>query len=198
MKENINARIDSLGAIPIGHLMWEDFQTNKDSIINVCLEQEKPNIVESNVATRIKNNLWESQFNFLDSSEKLVNLKLWFLKATTDFVNHINGTEYKIAITESWAHITRPGGFHGPHRHTQSTWSGIFYVYADDDSRAENWFFNHFHLPMIPGYEFFAEQYKTDFVPGKLIIFPSTMLHYATPYLGLDKRIVIAFNSVVI
>jgi hypothetical protein len=45
MKENINARIDSLGAIPIGHLMWEDFQTNKDSIINVCLEQEKPNIV---------------------------------------------------------------------------------------------------------------------------------------------------------
>ncbi len=198
MNENLSARVDTVGSIPIGHLIWEDFHLNKDTIIDLCLQHEKPNVIESNVATKIKSNIWESPFNFLDTSTELLNLKLWLLKATKDFVNYVNKTDYNLTITESWAHVARPGGFHGPHRHTLSTWSGIFYVYADDKEHAENWFFNHFHLPMIPGYEFYSEQYKSDFVPGKLIIFPSTMLHYASPYLGKDKRIVIAFNSIVI
>jgi len=167
-------------------------------LVNTCLESEKPNTVESGVGTQIKNNLWESEFNFLEQKQELNPLKTWMEIATADFVNYINKTNYKILITESWAHVTRPGGFHGPHRHTLSAWSGIFYVYADDESTGVNWFFNHFSLPPIKGYEFFSEQYKVNFCAGKLVIFPSTMLHYAEPYLGKDKRIVIAFNSTVI
>ena len=50
-------------------------------------------------------------------------------------------------------------------------------------------------MPKIPGYEFFNEQFTFDIVPGRLIIFPSIMLHYAKPYLGTDKRLIIAFNA---
>lgn len=188
--------IISAGAIPIGAIGWEGFETHRQQIIDFCLSKETPNTIESNIGVDIKNNLWESDFNFLNNPE-LSALNNWLNVTITDFVSTINRQQHRLGITESWAHVTRPGGFHGPHRHPWSTWSGIFYVYADDESKASNTFFNYFDMPQLPGYEFFEEQFEIPFKPGLLVIFPSTMLHYAKPYLGNDKRIVISFNSVV-
>lgn len=190
--------IEAVGAVPIGQYKWDQFDNFKQQVIDVCLAQEKPNVVESGIGEPIKNNLWESPFNFLDSDTNLIELKMWMLQALTTFGNTVSKSNYRFAITESWAHVTRPNGFHGPHRHPRSVWSGIFYVDADSTSNAHNTFFNHFALPRIPGYEFWNEQFDIRFEPGVLTLFPSTMLHYAPPYLGNDKRIVIAFNSIVL
>ena len=189
----------TMGGLPVGFLHWPDFEKHKQAIIDLCLANEKQNTVESDVGTSIKNNLWESKFDFLNGHTELSELNTWLTMATNDFVNVVNNREHKLGIIESWAHVTRPGGYHGPHRHPTSTWSGIFYVDADDysDGAASNMFFNHFTMPRLPGYEFFEEQIEIQFKPGLLVIFPSTMLHYAKPYLGKDRRIVIAFNSFV-
>ena len=183
------------GSIPIGIVDWSDFSKYREQIVNTCLLANKPNTIESNISTEVKHSLWESDFKFL-SNPNLSELHKWLTHTVTDFVNNINQTTYHIAITDSWAHVTVNGGHHEPHRHTESSWSGIFYVSQDDLSSGQNIFFNYFNMPRIPGYEFFDEQFTVEIIPGRLVIFPSTMLHYAKPYLGTDQRIVIAFNSI--
>lgn len=189
--------IESVGQLPIGNAVWPDFEKHKQSIIDLCLLNEKANTIESGVGVPIKNNLWESDFNFLTVHPEVQELSSWMSKTLADFSSTVNRRNQRCAITSSWAHVTRPNGYHGPHRHPYSTWSGIFYVYADDEKSAHNTFHNFFDLPRIPGYEFWEETFLIPFKAGSLVIFPSTMLHYATPYLGKDYRIVISFNSVV-
>jgi len=189
--------IELLPGIPIGQIIWDEFDLYKKDIIESCLEDEKPDIVESGIALQIKNNLWESKFNFLQSKPKLQPLMNWLHSTTNNFVNTICQKNHRLEIQESWAHVSRPGGFHGPHRHSHYTYSGIFYVDADDVNNGPTIFFNPYTMPSWEGYEWYSEQYSIDFYPGKLIIFPSTILHYAKPYLGKDRRIVIAFNSFV-
>jgi uncharacterized protein (TIGR02466 family) len=191
----MSSDIQWVGSIPIARSFWKEFDQHKNAIVDLCLRQEKTNVIESNIAVDLKQNMWESNFNFL-SQPSLTELNTWMHSVTSDFVSNVNNKSHRIAITESWAHVTRPSGYHGPHRHPWSTWSGIFYVYADDPSVANNTFLNQFNMPVIPGYEFFEEEMQIEFKAGSLVIFPSTMLHYAKPYLGNDKRIVISFNSV--
>jgi len=189
--------IEAVGMIPIGEFKWDDFDQHKQKIIDLCLAQEKPNVIESKVGAGIKQNLWESKFTFLEDHDELTELRLWFNQTLAYFASTINKKDHSVAIRESWAHVTRPHGWHGPHRHPYSVWSGIFYVDADQIEGSHNTFFNHFDLPRVPGYEFWDEQFDIKFKPGHLVIFPSTMLHYAPPYLGNDRRIVISFNSLV-
>jgi uncharacterized protein (TIGR02466 family) len=186
------------GSIPIGTSAWPEFDQHRNTIIDVCLANEKPNQIESNIGSPIKTNLWESKFDFLQAHPELSALHTWMHQSVSEFVSNINKKQYHLAITESWAHVTRPGGSHGPHRHPYSTWSGIFYVDADMPDSGQNVFFNHFDMPKVLGYDFFEEQFEVNFMPGTLVLFPSTMMHYAKPYLGNDRRIVISFNSVVI
>jgi uncharacterized protein (TIGR02466 family) len=196
--ENSNKdSIITMGGIPVGVTEWEEFEQHKQTIIDICLQEEKPNTIESGVAPGIKTNMWESNFDFLTKHSELAELNTWMNITVNRFVNFVNGKEHRMAITESWAHVTRPNGYHGPHRHPGSTWSGIFFVDADYTEDSGTMLFNHFNMPRMPGYEFFEEDTEIIFKPGALVIFPSTMMHYAKPYLGKDKRIVIAFNSLV-
>lgn len=185
------------GGIPIGLIDWLDFNQHKDNIINFCLKNYKPNTIESNIAVRAKNNLWESDFSFLENKE-LSALKCWITIVLNKFVNQVNQSNYHVVLTESWAHVTNADGYHHPHRHPNSVWSGIFYIQQDDVDSGKNIFFNYYSLPKIPGYDFFCDQFEVDIVPGRLVLFPSSMLHYATSYLGTDQRIVIAFNSIIV
>lgn len=187
----------NVGAVPIGIYDWDQFQDYKRLIIDYCLLNEKSNTVESNIAPEVKHNLWESDFNFL-SKPHLHELNNWITLTTRLFVNTVNNSNYHVAITDSWAHITENGGHHEPHRHLNSSWSGIFYIQQEDLNSGKNIFFNYNSMPNIKGYEFYNEQFTIDIKPGRLVIFPSTMLHYAKPYLGTDKRIVVAFNAVCI
>lgn len=188
--------IQAVGAIPILITKWNDFNNHKSSIVDLCLANEKENTVESNIGVDIKNNLWESDFNFLNH-ESLTELRNWLTSTTAEFISEVNGKQFNYGITESWAHVTRTNGWHGPHRHPWSTWSGIFHVEADKPELGPNTFNNFFHLPTVPEYSFFGESFDIKFSEGQLIVFPSTMEHYAKPYLG-NQRIVIAFNGVAI
>jgi uncharacterized protein (TIGR02466 family) len=192
-----NDNIITMGGIPVGSTTWPEFEQHKQTIIDICLREEKPNVIESGVAPSIKTNLWESNFDFLTKHKELQELNTWLNVSVNRFVNYVNRRDHKMTITESWAHVTRPNGYHGPHRHPGSTWSGIFFVDADYTEDSGTTLFNHFNMPRYPGYEFFEEHTEINFNPGSLVIFPSTMMHYAKPYLGKDRRIVIAFNSLV-
>lgn len=185
-----------LGKIPLLSSAWSEFDSNKNLIIKTCLEAEVPNTIESNVAVNAKLNLWESSFDFLEKQTSINNLKLWLIEESTTLINNFNNSNYRMIITESWAHVTRFGGYHKPHHHNNSTWSGIFYVDAEINKGGSNNWYLPYYMERKPGLEFADDRFTVNCSPGNLILFPSMLLHDADVYQGSVPRIVISFNAI--
>lgn len=183
-----------LGQIPLVNFVWNDFDNYEIQLKNKILEDSSPNQIESNIAPLAKKNLWESNFNYLDSNEIFFPLKLWIIDSCKNYINQKNKTNYEFVITESWAHVTQEGGFHLPHYHDNSTWSGIFYL-TTNSSGPNNWFLP-YHIERKPGLEFSDDRFTVFPKKGNLIIFPSCILHDAQILEKCEERIVIAFNAV--
>jgi len=186
-----------LGKIPLLISDWNEFEHYKDSIIQTCISNEKPNTIESNIAPGAKMNLWESTFDFLESHSSINELKLWIMRESEKLINTFNNSNYRIVITESWAHVTRYSGYHSPHYHNESTWSGIFYISGENTSGCNNWYLP-YYMERKAGLEFADDRFTASCVPGRLILFPSMLLHDASTYLGNSPRIVISFNSILV
>ncbi len=185
-----------LGKIPLITSKWEEFDNNKAAIVKTCLDAEVPNTIESNVAVSAKSNLWESSFDFLETATSINNLKLWLIQESTVLINNFNNSNYRAVITESWAHVTRQGGYHKPHHHTGSTWSGIFYIDTELNKGGSNNWYLPYYMERKPGLEFADARYTVECTPGNLVLFPSMLLHDADVYQGTVPRIVIAFNII--
>jgi hypothetical protein len=193
MKKHIN-----LGIIPIALVDCPNFDKHKSALKEYCLKNEKANTVESGVAITAKNNLWESKFDFLEADNMSLNqLKLWITSVAQEFINDVNKTNHRFLITESWAHVTRQHGYHEPHRHTHCTWSGIFYVDSDLPASGANSIFLPYYIEHRPGTEFSFDKFDVEFESGRLVLFPSMLMHNAQSFHG-NERIVIAFNGVCI
>ena len=108
--------------------------------------------------------------------------------------------------TEAWFHVTRKGGYFGPHNHPMHSWSGVYCVsHGGDDPASDSGKFTlinphamntmyidygiaHMRNPYHMGNRMLRLQ------AGDLILFPSWMLHEVLPYEGDDLRITVAFN----
>lgn len=185
----------SLGKLPLLISDWSNYEPHRQKIISTCLESEKTNTIESQIAPQAKHNLWESTFDFLDQKQSLVDLKLWIMEESTSMISDLNKTNYGTVITESWAHVTRSGGYHRPHYHSNSTWSGIFYIDSDIEENGNNWYLPYV-LERKHGLDFTEDRFSSKFVPGRMILFPSTLMHDADPYQGTGARILLGFNLI--
>jgi Putative 2OG-Fe(II) oxygenase len=179
--------------------IWGEIEYHQKKIVDYCLDLERPNTVESEIAVYAKHNLWESKFNFLESSNESISaLKCWITQICQYHVSSLNRRDYRFIITESWAHVTRKHGYHKPHYHSGSTWSGIIYIDTDKAKPGCNHWLVPFNLERKPGLDFFNDTYTVEPKPGLLVLFPSMLTHYAESYLGNKPRIVIAFNAICI
>ncbi len=185
----------SIGRIPLLISDWYHFDNYKSKIVSTCMNLEKQQTIESNIAPQAKKNLWESTFDLLETQENLLELKLWLITESESLINNITKNNYKVVVVESWAHVTRPGGYHLPHYHSNCSWSGIFYVESDNYETGNNWYLPYF-IERKPGLDFADDRFSSKFVPGRLILFPSMLMHDAEPYHGKDIRIVIGFNLI--
>ena len=169
--------------------------------------------IASQVAVSAKNNLFESQLNFLESDAQGVNeLKLVLEELVSAVVEQVNSASLEdgqglyASIVESWCHITEKGGYHDAHSHPNCSWCGIYYLDAGDCELNSRSGINRFYDPRncANQYHDAGTQYLDatgvwDFVPksGQVVIFPSYLKHSALPYFGEKDRVVIAFNCVV-
>lgn len=187
----------NIADIPILTSTWSKWFDYKNQIVNYCLANYKKDVVESNVAPNAKKNLWESNFNLLDN-EEFLELKQWISQSASTAISKKNNIDLQFIITESWAHVTDYGGYHLPHHHVNSTWSGIFYVRSScDSSGTNNWYLPYYIEPKV-GLEFMYDRFSIQPEEGNLILFPSAIKHDATPYEQQDQRICISFNGVCI
>ena len=131
------------------------------------------------------------------------------------FIAGISGLDARQATQlpmqyHTWFHVTRRGGYQGTHNHPNASWSGIYCVDPGDppsspedrnsgavrfqDPRAGSNMYRDptnsgMHIPYQLG------SWQLHHEPGRLIIFPSYLLHEIFPYNGERPRIVVAFNA---
>lgn len=107
----------------------------------------------------------------------------------------------------SWYHVTRHGGYTGPHNHPMASWSGVYCVCPGEpdtahpesgvlrlfDNRAEaNMYLDAGNAHLADRYAFGNMGWHLQ--AGQLIIFPSYLFHEVAPFRGRDERITVAFN----
>lgn len=109
--------------------------------------------------------------------------------------------EYILYLSNLWININQTSSFNRPHIHSDSVFSGVYYVDCVADSGsivflhpsiAQKILLNESTLENFT--EFSAATNSVSPEIGKLIIFPSWLEHYVEPNSKLEERISIAFN----
>ena len=158
--------------------------------------------------------LFESEFAFFARDEACVHaLRTWVWGALGEFLRDINpslagGTQGLQIASQTWFHITRDGGYFGYHNHPMASWSGVYCV-SDGEPSAD--YSNNgclvFPHPQIATnifmdaantslrWPFSQGNFVLTLKPGQLVLFPSWLGHYVTPFHGRGQRVTIAFNA---
>ena len=149
--------------------------------------------------------------NFNSSDQYVLNSRLKEIKQFCDkqILGYIEEIIYpqkediQMYITQSWLNLTKPGGFHHVHNHSNSILSGVFYISTQEgDSIC-------FIDPNADIKNTIVFEYKdwnqwnsvTTYFPvseGELVIFPSWLRHSVPPNENATKdRISLSFNTFV-
>jgi uncharacterized protein (TIGR02466 family) len=96
-----------------------------------------------------------------------------------------------------WANVNRTHDYNVLHVHPDSHWSGVYYVDAGNAASGGAIQFND-PRPMarampVPGFNF-DRAFTIEPISGLMLLFPSWLEHWVTPYDGSQERISIALN----
>ena len=201
---------------------WGGHVQHADGIAKAIRAQAKgfSEPIASNIAKSAKpaKGLVESPLQFFNSTEDpdVRALVDWIGGCVRAAVAKVNGdgvppNKLQVNFNESWFHITNEGGFHDAHTHGNCSWCGIYYVEAGDadavpadGANVAGNGVNRFYSPM--GWGGMVRDYGNSYLGrgyldvqpmnGRMVIFPSFLLHSALPYFGKTDRIIVSFNSV--
>ncbi|MBO6764432.1 TIGR02466 family protein [Maricaulis sp.] len=152
---------------------------------------------------------WHSDIEMLDwGGEAAIALARETMQVCGRFTSDVNAAKgrsrYEMGM-EMWANVSPAGASNQMHSHPGSFWSASFYV--DDGGDGEDGFFvaQDPRFPMIrmvaPDLVFTDEtgekqmsQFRVRPEPGKLVIFPSWLMHAVRPHKGPGERISVAMN----
>ena len=100
-----------------------------------------------------------------------------------------------------WANINPPGGMNRAHQHPNSLWSGVYYVKApkncghlkiDDPRNSASMIRPRQKEGPVPSRLYRETHYEA--IDGRLIMFPSWLMHCVDPNQSNDIRISVSFN----
>lgn len=104
-----------------------------------------------------------------------------------------------VPITECWANVHEAGGWNVPHVHLPNEWSGCFYVSVDKalaDREPGSIDGDLLLINPLPGSPQVNRPPFINVTPadGRLLLFPSYLLHMVAPHGSPHPRISLAFN----
>lgn len=156
--------------------------------------------------------LFESNFRLFDWPQpSIARLREFCMRNLYGVIRELNGYDQEMMMrlhsaTEAWFHVTRKGGYFGPHNHPLHAWSGVYCVAHDgDDPQSDSGKLTMInpHSTSTMYFDMAMARMKRPFSmgnlmlrlsPGDLVLFPSWLLHEVLPYDGDDLRITVAFN----
>ncbi|MDH3473523.1 MAG: TIGR02466 family protein [Rhodospirillales bacterium] len=141
---------------------------------------------------------WQTEQN-LHEFEEFAELVKLFYSASEKVLDTLEIEYGGITITGCWANINPRGAFHIPHTHPNNFLSGIYYVQALPGADKVS-----FHEPR-PQQEILSPRVKQENLynatmqhlsvkPGRMVIFPSWLVHSVTTNASDQLRISISFN----
>ena len=113
--------------------------------------------------------------------------------------NKILGIEADLTFVGSWFSINRKHTYHEMHNHIPATWSGVYYLQAEEDD-APITFYDSNKTTNWPwaGYKeanaYNTPSYSVTPKTGRLLIFPSHLVHGVGQQKKDSERITISFN----
>lgn len=103
-------------------------------------------------------------------------------------------------VPDGWINVNPPSAYNGPHDHKTAFWSGSYYVDVPAGEGASGMI--EFLTPVTPlpsggliGGPLVAETFGLTPVPGTVLLFPATLLHWVHPNHSNRERVTIAFNG---
>jgi uncharacterized protein (TIGR02466 family) len=185
----------------IGRVRLPDAEAMNEGLHALILaeEAEYPTLGRSNIGG------WHSRPDFFHRSDSnvsaLISWTTWALRRMISATTSRDDFTGTLSIS-AWATVCRAGTYHAPHSHSDSAWSGVYYV----DSGSENP-----GRPLSGVLEFldpragaeavsapgdpYGEPFRVRPQAGLLVLFPSWLYHWVHPYAGERPRIAISFNA---
>ena len=157
-------------------------------------------------------NLYESQYNLHQESNPDLQKVLQFMskcvfhvykEASHHYISERGSDkQYRVEIGAAWFIAYESGGFVAPHTHDNCSWSTVYYVQTGEDSNKKNGatFLEapNSRLSSDIGSESFQHS-LAEFIPmeGKLIVWPSYIVHGSYPAIGKVKKTIISANLII-
>ena len=160
--------------------------------------------------------LFESRFDLFDwPDQAVVRLRDFCWSRLYALVKELNGYDNDVIRrlrigNEAWFHVTRRGGSFSVHNHPLHSWSGVYCVCQEGDADVPgSGEFNIInpHVMNTMWTDMATYRLKPPFdmgnvamrlQPGQLLLFPSWLLHYVSPFQPADDeamRVTVAFNA---
>lgn len=183
--------------------------------IILALEQPSADFRNPDSVVQQPAGLFESKFEFFARPEPAVQqLRAFCWSALGQFMRELAGDSIDISIselkisTQTWFHVTRSGGYFGYHNHPMASWSGVYCVCdGEPDGSVSNNGVLVFPHPLsaansfldctnaVLRWPFTQGNLALALKPGQLVLFPSWLGHYVTPFYGRSERVTVAFNA---
>lgn len=201
-------------AVPMGRRSLPGAEALNASLKEKFLAWERDEGVRSSVPTPVvKDAVYESDFSLFHRNDadiqRLANFCLTSVAELVMRLNRYSGEEMRglRIFHHSWYHLTRHGGYTGPHNHPMASWSGVYCVTpgaaADghpesgvlrmfDSRETANMYLDPGNAHLVDAYSFGNVGFQLE--AGQLVLFPSYLFHEVAPFWGRDVRITVAFN----
>ena len=210
-------QIQPLFAIPVATALLDQAGALNAELRALFLQMEASGQHANPDAYQVQSKaLFESRFDLFSSPHPAIGkLRDFCWRQLYQVVREANGYDMETLrrlhiANEAWFHITRRGGSFGVHNHPMHSWSGVYCVAQEgDDPSSDSGKFtiinphimNTMYLDM--GTFKLKDPYGMSNMslrlqPGQLLIFPSWLLHYVSPFEPRDEdalRITVAFNA---
>ncbi len=189
MTSGIEVKVTGIFPVPI-------YQT----ILNREISTEEKNFF--NKLERTKNSFnYNSKNNYVLDEEPLSTLKKELFLRVEDYFQKIITPKTNVLpyITQSWVNWTKKGEEHHKHAHSNSLFSGVFYIDADEEYDSIKFFKRHTYESLsIEPYEyhlFNSESWTFKVKTGDIILFPSSLGHLVESKIGDNLRTSLSFNT---
>jgi uncharacterized protein (TIGR02466 family) len=150
---------------------------------------------------------WQSEHDFFLRKEAghaaLARLIGQVVKATLQSIDPaVDFAKLQVSMN-GWINVNPPGGYNGPHQHTNAVFSGVYYVDVPR-GRSEKGgaieFLSPHPVRLLGGMinaPMFAERVALQPKAGDLLVFPGQLPHWVHPNDSGKARVTVAFNAMV-
>jgi uncharacterized protein (TIGR02466 family) len=170
------------------------------SKVDYTLSKEETNKIKNGKYTEGHNKTYSDfDFRFLDNPI-FANLKKELQVHVNNYTKDIFKYDAEVYITQSWLNVNPPGSSHTIHNHSNSVFSGVYYITLPKGVP-----FLTFYSPIKHMFHFTPTEWNTynsnawtiGLEEKDVVIFPSTIQHEVLTNTTNADRICIAFNTFV-